>query len=743
MNALTEARRANRNTERVQIKEATETRTILFEWPLTNLKSHFDSSKSDAKSKVIKSVPFGGGRWTVLFYAQSGIDQFCSLYLNAEPSQEERNQAVEYRGPSTPGESGAVKEDKWAREGLYGFTFQIQTIDRATILGTKEAHDHAFSDKTSNWGWAQFAKRDAVYYSNSAVRAADAFLISVSVTDSPERPRIQRSLGHTVPPVLVQAMGSLLDDPDHSDIVFVIHPRRRTPNGNRRPKQKVYAIKKILAARCEYFRDMFEGGFLEAETVGTSDDDDSVASPRSSPSNDRQQSPLRGGVGTRASPASGARQDGNDFDDDLDDDQSDAILDDSDEELEYLESRKLDLAAGRDQYLGRKSGIAGGAHNASTEEGCGRHGDNDDDDDDFVDDDEVIAVSGGGGGGGGGGADPGDAMATMGDQDQIEEYMDTSSSFPAFHPGSPIQPLSAGAASFSVKAEPGSEGVPQRQLSGGRTQPMDKLDASGSSADRAMVRQNSVGQNTRPEIRTPQKPQPTQKRSRANTFETHDSKKVGSSFASQKKRRKVVVRDSAYLTFKALLYYLYTDTVEFSPLTSSFLSTEAAAEESSSGSGVCMANGDVRWGSSSTDVFNDEMRKAHAMRKEHIDMWCARFPDKPVPCSAKAMYRLADKLQITDLKRRAQEHIANSLTVKNIVWEVFSGFNTQFKDIRKIETDYLLKHWKEVKKSRAMKTIFFRSSAHPGLAEVWPYLLSQLEYKATPDEGAIEASDSE
>ena len=43
--------------------------------PLTNLKHHFDSSKSDTKSKVIKSVPFGGGRWTVLFYAQSGIDQ--------------------------------------------------------------------------------------------------------------------------------------------------------------------------------------------------------------------------------------------------------------------------------------------------------------------------------------------------------------------------------------------------------------------------------------------------------------------------------------------------------------------------------------------------------------------------------------------------------------------------------------------------------------------------------------------
>ncbi len=70
----------------------TETHSITFEWPLHDLKQHFDSSTVDTKSKVIKSVPFGQGRWTVLFYAQSGSQQFCSLYLNAEPTLEEKNQ---------------------------------------------------------------------------------------------------------------------------------------------------------------------------------------------------------------------------------------------------------------------------------------------------------------------------------------------------------------------------------------------------------------------------------------------------------------------------------------------------------------------------------------------------------------------------------------------------------------------------------------------------------------------------
>lgn len=59
--------------------EPKETNSIIFEWPLRGLKQIFDSCKSDTKSKVIKSAPFGGGRWTVLFYAQSGLEQVCTL----------------------------------------------------------------------------------------------------------------------------------------------------------------------------------------------------------------------------------------------------------------------------------------------------------------------------------------------------------------------------------------------------------------------------------------------------------------------------------------------------------------------------------------------------------------------------------------------------------------------------------------------------------------------------------------
>lgn len=205
-----------------------------------------------------------------------------------------------------------------------------------------------------------------------------------------------------------------------------------------------------------------------------------------------------------------------------------------------------------------------------------------------------------------------------------------------------------------------------------------------------------------------------------------------------RKRRKVVVRDSSYTTFKALLYFLYTDTIDFAPLTSSFIDARAMGETWGRGSrgsaGATTTTSTNPVGGTVID-FNAEMLKAHARRQEAIEQYHRKFPSLPSPCSAKAMYRLADKLQIPDLKSRSQEHLYSSLTVHNIVWEAFSSFTSQFADVRKLEVDYLLRHWQAVKKTSAMKTIFTRAHAHPGLAEVWPHLLSQLDYRMRSGSG--------
>jgi hypothetical protein len=47
--------------------ESQESVSITFEWTLKGLKSLFDSTKGDSKSKVTKSLRFGGGRWQVRY----------------------------------------------------------------------------------------------------------------------------------------------------------------------------------------------------------------------------------------------------------------------------------------------------------------------------------------------------------------------------------------------------------------------------------------------------------------------------------------------------------------------------------------------------------------------------------------------------------------------------------------------------------------------------------------------------
>lgn len=56
----------------------------------------------------------------------------------------------------------------------------------------------------------------------------------------------------------------------------------------------------------------------------------------------------------------------------------------------------------------------------------------------------------------------------------------------------------------------------------------------------------------------------------------------------------------------------------------------------------------------------------------------------PRPVSAKAVYRLADKLDLPALKLRAFQHIVGQLTAANIPAEVFSRFSSTFEDVRKV-----------------------------------------------------------
>lgn len=106
------------------------------------------------------------------------------------------------------------------------------------------------------------------------------------------------------------------------------------------------------------------------------------------------------------------------------------------------------------------------------------------------------------------------------------------------------------------------------------------------------------------------------------------------------KKAQVVVRDAACRTWQALLYYLYTDMIVFAPLASTFM-PEGVSRDTDSASGA--GRGSTR------PATNESIRE----RRAWIRTWRAERMSGPSggggqqlkvpePCSAKAIYRLAD-----------------------------------------------------------------------------------------------------
>jgi len=196
-----------------------------------------------------------------------------------------------------------------------------------------------------------------------------------------------------------------------------------------------------------------------------------------------------------------------------------------------------------------------------------------------------------------------------------------------------------------------------------------------------------------------------------------------------------------------MLHYLYTDSITFAPLTSTFSHPKTASTTSLPATGtstplqtpalVAPASAKIGESSSSLQVPSSKIHETTppvgpTSRKEWLKEWRATHEDEVVePCSAKAMYKLADKLDLLDLKSRAFKHILKSMTIQNTPHEMFSSFSAKFDDVRKVQIEYFLAHWSEIRGSEAMKSIWtqIRVGRHPGFEEVWPLIAMNLEFK--------------
>lgn len=119
--------------------------------------------------------------------------------------------------------------------------------------------------------------------------------------------------------------------------------------------------------------------------------------------------------------------------------------------------------------------------------------------------------------------------------------------------------------------------------------------------------------------------------------------------------QRIVIKDAAYHTWRAFVFYLYFKKVNFLPLKSEDPQARVAAL---------------------TQALDD--------------------PEAIPPCSPKSMYRLAEKYGITDLQDRAFTEIRSQLSPKNIVSEIFSRFTSRYDKVRELEIDFLRAHHLEV-----------------------------------------------
>ncbi|WVQ84040.1 hypothetical protein IAT38_006185 [Cryptococcus sp. DSM 104549] len=685
-------------------QEFAETASVSIEWRITGLKSMYESTRGEQKSKCVKSAVFGDpdNLWEVLWYPNAGTSNqtagdHVSLYLSCVPTAQERDSRL---------------ANQWTRKGLWWFKFEIRPLPppspsssphpptsspstRPEPIATKDASDHTFAVKTANWGWQAFAKRDLLFQ-HPAVLAADGFVIVCTIQAQPQPPagfwlgvglqpgagvggasvgvNSPRGVGsggglsawaseggcggvaggtgagggakRVVPREMVVAVGSMLDDPLYSDVEFIF-PARRNAEGELLPQRNIYANKKLLN-RCEYFEAMFNGGFKEVE--GVIEDDDS--------------------------------------EDELD------VLSDSDVEDED-ESAPTSPTSPNSAYPDRNTPTSHPASPSPRARTHSRVGSKE-----YPSGLATTASRGSSlhGQGGGGGSVVGSAVG--------QGHRHTTSDVPADLPqreedDKPSQGSSSGDA---VGFIPG--GVPGNVLG---------PNVAGSKAEDEP--EGEVEEKVHKEVESGG-------RDAAREREKERETPIGP------KKTRVVIRDAAWSTWWALLYWIYTDIIFFAPLTSSFEHPKQRAPNSTN---------------TSVDDPHTRLEWIHRWMAEHqVDPYPTNTPSRthpsgdeddlilgPRPVSAKSIYRLADKLDLPALKLRSFQHICSQLTSRNVPAEVFSRFASTYEDVRKVEVACFLKHWGEIKKSETMMQIWtqIRVGKHVGFEEVWPLIVGQLDFK--------------
>ncbi|GAA6041201.1 hypothetical protein JCM8097_008340 [Rhodosporidiobolus ruineniae] len=173
-------------------------------------------------------------------------------------------------------------------------------------------------------------------------------------------------------------------------------------------------------------------------------------------------------------------------------------------------------------------------------------------------------------------------------------------------------------------------------------------------------------------------------------------------------RSQIVVTDTGYVTYRAMLYWLYTEKITFTPLASSFivdlLREDGASVEKASTSPI---SGDAP----REDPFAS--RRNYLLRQLETQPW-----DGVAPASPHAVYALADKLGDEDLKLRAKEAIVNAYTVDNIMYELISTFTSRYDELQTATLSFARSNWDKVTATPAFERVFDHADSVEGGEEM-------------------------
>ncbi|BGP13067.1 hypothetical protein JCM10213v2_000986 [Rhodosporidiobolus nylandii] len=170
----------------------------------------------------------------------------------------------------------------------------------------------------------------------------------------------------------------------------------------------------------------------------------------------------------------------------------------------------------------------------------------------------------------------------------------------------------------------------------------------------------------------------------------------------------VKIVDAGFTTYRAMLFYLYSDKITFAPSASNFV-VELLRKK---------ANPPLD-GDAATEEADDLVSRRAFLLAE------ADETQAPVEsASAHTVYRLADKLDIPELKKLAFEAIEKGFTNETLV----SALSVDFDEIQDAALKFALDHWNEVKASTAFDRVVKGSCAQEveGAGEIWARLLSKL-----------------